>query len=92
MVHTPVGALQERNGQALAGPRMGRKSHGEVADIREALQVHLGSENQIIQVNMGFWVLSSNTGSSCSACSNAVLVVWTCTWLTTGHVKTKAMW
>lgn len=92
MVHTPVGAFQERNGQALDSPLMGRKSCGEVADIQEALQVNLRSENQIIQVNMGFWVLNSNTGSSCLACSNAVLLVWTCTWLTTGHVKSMAMW
>lgn len=92
MVHTPVGAFQERNGQALESPLLGRKSRGLVAGIQEALQVNLRSENQIIQVNMGFWVLNSNSGSSCLACSNAVLVVWTCTWLTTGHVKTKAVW
>lgn len=55
-VHTPVGAFQERQGQDRESPLMGRKSHGEVADIQEALQVNLRSENQILQVNMGFCV------------------------------------
>lgn len=92
MVHTPVGAFQARNGQDLESPFMGRKSLGEVADIQEALHVNLRSENQILQVNMGFCVRNNNTGNSSLACSNSSLVVWTCTWLTTGQVKTKAVW
>lgn len=40
----------------LGSPLMRRRSHGEVADIQEALQVNLRSENQTLQVNMGFCV------------------------------------
>lgn len=72
--------------------RVGRKSHGGVADTQEALQVNLRSENQTLQVNMGFCVHNNNTGNSCLACSNSVLIVWTCMWLTTWRVKTKAAW
>lgn len=60
---------------------MGRKSLGEVADIQEALHVNLRSENQILQVNMGFCVRNNNTGNSSLACSNSSLVVWTCTYV-----------
>lgn len=84
-VHTPVGAFQERNGQDRESPLMGRKSRGEDGDIQEALQVNLRSENQILQVNMGFCVHNNNTGNSCLACSNSSFVVWTCTRLITGR-------